>query len=289
MKTLAVCFPFDLFGNAGTAAGAQLLADALRELLVDNRRETQPTRGRAYSGCVRLREVSFETLEQVRTWHSTAKRLVRQAWARGDFILWLAGNHLGVLPLYEQLADCPDSLAVQLDAHLDIFNLADCTEELSHGNFLRHASALPPIINVGHRDLFLPANVISEYYTQALPIEAYLAEPDAMLVRLRQRVQAATGGVLLDIDCDVFDPAYFPAVGHPQPFGLTPQQLLRLADVVAGPNLRALAISEFLPAADSRDQSLRTLVWLIEWLLLRRYEVEPAKNGLSDNRTGSLD
>jgi agmatinase len=96
-----------------------------------------------------------------------------------------------------------------------------------------------------------------------------------VLGRLRQSVRAASGGVLLDIDCDVFDPAYFPAVGHPQPFGLTPQQLLRVVAAVAGPHLRALAISEFLPAADVRDQSLRTLVWLIEWLLLRRYESKP--------------
>jgi len=275
VKTLAVCFPFDLFGNAGTGAGAQLLADALREMLADNRRETQPTRAQAYTGQVRLREISFETLEQVQTWQATARRLVQQAWARGEFLVWLAGNHLGVLPLYEHLATQPDSLAVQLDAHLDIFNLADCTESLSHGNFLRHARSLPRIINLAHRDLFLLPAAIDQYYAQAVPIEAYLAEPEAVLGRLRQSVRAASGGVLLDIDCDVFDPAYFPAVGHPQPFGLTPQQLLRVVAAVAGPNLRALAISEFLPAADMRDQSLRTLVWLIEWLLLRRYESKP--------------
>ena len=45
---------------------------------------------------------------------------------------------------------------MQLDGHLDIYNLSDCTEELSHGNFLLHADApLPRIITAGHRDLFL--------------------------------------------------------------------------------------------------------------------------------------
>ena len=48
MKTTAVCFPFDLFGSPGAGAGAELLADELREMLADNRRERVPTRALAY-------------------------------------------------------------------------------------------------------------------------------------------------------------------------------------------------------------------------------------------------
>jgi hypothetical protein len=33
-----------------------------------------------------------------------------------------------------------------------------------------------------------------------------------------------------------------------------------------------LSISEFKPARDVRDQSLAVLVWLIEYVLLKRYE-----------------
>ena len=39
MKTCAVFFPFDLFGSGGAGAGVDLLADELREILADNRRE----------------------------------------------------------------------------------------------------------------------------------------------------------------------------------------------------------------------------------------------------------
>jgi len=46
-RATAVVFPFDLFGSAGAAAGAELLADELREILADNRRETVTTRARA--------------------------------------------------------------------------------------------------------------------------------------------------------------------------------------------------------------------------------------------------
>ena len=68
MRTTAVVFPFDLFGNSGTGAGAQLLGDALREILADNKRETRPTRCDAYRNLVRVKEVSFETPEAIADW-----------------------------------------------------------------------------------------------------------------------------------------------------------------------------------------------------------------------------
>src|SRR5262245_49934728 len=54
VKTAVIIFPFDLFGSSGTAAGAQLIADELREILADNRRERVRTRARAYTKKVKL-------------------------------------------------------------------------------------------------------------------------------------------------------------------------------------------------------------------------------------------
>jgi agmatinase len=78
--------------------------------------------------------------------------------------------------------------------------------------------------------------------------------------------------VFLDVDCDVFEPTYFPAVTQPVPFGLTPQQVLRVIDAVWSPKVAGLMLSEFEPARDRSDQCLATLMWLIEYVLLRRYE-----------------
>ena len=39
VKTAVIFFPFDLFGSSGTADGVRLLADEMREMLADNRRE----------------------------------------------------------------------------------------------------------------------------------------------------------------------------------------------------------------------------------------------------------
>jgi arginase family enzyme len=273
MKTTAVCFPFDLFGSGGTAAGASLLADELREVLADNRRETVLTRARAYTEHVRLRETRFETIEQCGGWRRQGRQLARQALQRGDFLLWLAGNHLGVLPVYDELAGRGETvLVVQLDAHLDVHHFRDCTPELSHGNFLLHVDGtLAPVVNLGHRDLLLPADHVGRYF-RAAHSAAELAVADGPALAAVRQLASQAQRVFLDLDCDVLDPGCFPAVSQPVPFGLTPQALLRLVDAVPAERLGGLFVSEFLPARDQDDRSLALLVWLIEWVLLRRYE-----------------
>jgi agmatinase len=105
MRTQVVVFPFDLFGSSGTGAGAQLLGDAVREILDDTAKETRPSRADALRGNVRIREARFETLEQVTDWRKRGRQLVRQGLKASDFLLWLGGNHLSVLPVLEELGD----------------------------------------------------------------------------------------------------------------------------------------------------------------------------------------
>jgi agmatinase len=273
MKTSALFFPFDLFGSGGTAAGVHLLADELREVLADNRRETAATRARSYTPHVRLREFGFATLPAYAGWRRQGRRAVRRVLDRGDFLLWVTGNHLGTLPVYDELAGEGDRvLVVQLDAHLDIHHFRDCTPELSHGNFLLHcAGPLPPLVNAGHRDLLLPPEYVARYYRQAFAAAELALDPQPALGRLAAAAQAAER-VYLDIDCDVFDPAFFPAVSQPVPFGLGPHLVLRLIGAVWSPKVAGALLSEFDPGRDRNDQSLATLVWLLEYLLLRRYE-----------------
>lgn len=271
MKTTAIFFPFALFGSPGTSTGTELLADAFREMLADNQRERTPTRARAYQNQVRLREIAFETLSAYQDWRSQARRLIRPVFRKKEMLLWVSGNHLGVLPVYDELAGS-DSLVIQLDAHLDIFNLTDCISELSHGNFLLHCSGqLPRIINVGTRDLLLRPEYIRQYYQATYSAADLASAPELILEQLRKASQSAEH-VWLDLDCDVFDPAYFPAVSQPLPFGLSPPVVLRILDAVWSDRVQGVAISEFDPGRDRNDQSLAILVWLLEYLLLKWYE-----------------
>lgn len=273
MKTSAVCFPFELFGSAGCGAGAELLADELREILADNRRETVATRARAYTEQVRLRETTFPTLEELSGWRQRGRKLARAAIRQGDFLLWLAGNHLGVLPVYDELAALGESvLVVQFDAHLDVHHFHDCAPELSHGNFLLHADgSLPPIVNLGHRDLLLPAEYVAKHFRRAFCAAELAIDEGPAIRELKKRAKAAER-VYFDLDCDVFDPAYCPGVGRPVPMGLSPQQVVRLIDAAWTDKVSGLFVSEFMPASDQNDRSLALLTWLIEWALLRRHE-----------------
>jgi arginase family enzyme len=273
MKTAAVIFPFDLFGSAGTGAGAELIGDELREVLADNRREKVPTRARSYTRHIQLQEFTFETQEAYRTWRPDGRQAAREAFERGDFLVWISGNHLGALPVYDELVSTTDdSLIVQFDAHLDIHHFADCTPELSHGNFLLHCDGkLPPLINFGHRELLLTADYVGRYYQQTFS-SAELAIDDSPARAALAKAAANARRVIVDIDCDVLDPAFFPAVSRQVPFGLDPRQLLHFLGLIEPAKLAGVMISEFDPSRDRDDRSLATLIWLIEYLLLSKYE-----------------
>ncbi|MFN4261557.1 MAG: arginase family protein [Gemmataceae bacterium] len=275
--TRAIFSPFALFGHPGTARGAELLADAFRELLADNRREEAPTRALAYANRVRMREVLFENMRDYTAWRQRSRRLVGKAWGKNEFLLWISGNHLGVLPVYDELAAAPEStLVIQFDAHLDIYNLSDCATAPSHGNFLLHVNGqLPRVWNVGSRDLLLRQEYVPKYYPGVFPAAELAIDPAPALHALRQLGQQAER-VFIDIDCDVFDPAYFPAVAQPVPFGLSTSLFLRFLDAVWSDRVIGLALSEFDPANDDHDRCLETLMWLLEYVLLRRYEGIPS-------------
>ncbi len=290
--TRAIFFPFDLFGSGGAAAGVELLAEAVQEMLDDNRRERLPTRARAYQKQVRTQMFSFDKLTAYQNWRTKARQVIRQALRKREFLLWVTGNHLGTLPVYEELGasgqesgvrspratrwgesqGARDTVVIQFDAHLDVYNLSDCKSELSHGNFLLHSSEpLPSIVNVGARELLLRPDYVRKYYPAVFSAAELAVNPEPAEEKIRQTV-AKAGRVFIDIDCDVFDPAYFPAVTHPLPFGLSPALLLRLLEAAWSDRVIGVALSEFDPGRDRNDQSLSTLVWLLEYLLLKKHD-----------------
>ena len=261
-----VIFPFDSFGNEGTGAGAMLLGDALREAIDDTAEEERETRPHSYADALTILEHAFADIDALRHWKRTGQETIRSLLQTDSPTLWLAGSHLGVLPIYEELT--PDDLIIQFDAHLDMYDLHDVTETLSPGNFLIHAQTeLPRIINLGHRDLFLMNDDISDLYESHYPSEMIATHFRKVIDALRLAAESAKR-IWIDIDVDVFDPIYVPAVQHPQPFGLTSMQFLPLLDAVWSEKVVGVSFSEFDPGRDVRDQSLNLLGWLTERLLL---------------------
>lgn len=265
MQTQIVIFPFDTFGSPGTGKGAQLVGDAVREMLDDNAMEDRPVRGLAYQEHVTVEEFEFAGMDDLAGWRGLGGRLAREAMDSGDFLVWVAGNHLGVLPVLEALAGT-DTAVLQFDAHLDCYDLADCETGLSHGNYLLHMENRPEIVQVGHRDLFLTPEHIEGQFKAAFPAESCTTRVGDILAALGD-----TTKVWLDIDCDVFDPAFFPGVSQPLPFGLSPREVLALIAAVGNDRVAGVSIAEFDPSRDVRDISLETVMWLLERLLLMNY------------------
>lgn len=262
-----VIFPLDLFGSAGTGAGAKLLGDAVREILDDTEQETRPCRADVLCGKVRVNELTFDTLADISYWRKRGRQSARQSLKSGEFVLWLGGNHLSVLPVLEELG--AETLVVQFDAHLDVYAFHDTTQELSHGNFLtRFETPRPRLVNVGHRDLFLTPKEIAETFEVVYPAWELATDTPRIAAELKAKTAMAKR-VWIDLDCDAFDPSVLPAVPEPLPFGLLPPTFLALFEAVWSGNVVGLSVSEFDPGRDTRDTGLNLLGWLVEYVLLK--------------------
>lgn len=267
MRTTVTVFPFDLFGSAGTGAGARLLGDAVNEILDDTEAETRPCRADALRGKVRVKEHAFDALAEVTDWRKRGRAAAKQAIKSGEFLVWLGGNHLAALPVLEELG--AETLVVQFDAHLDVYAFHDTTTDLSHGNFLTHFDApRPRVVNVGHRDLFLTPEEIAETFETVYPAWEVAADLGRVVADLGAKAKAAKR-VWIDIDCDAFDPAALPAVHEPLPFGLSAPAFLALFEAVWEGNVAGMSITEFDPGRDVRDTGLNLLGWLVEYTLLK--------------------
>ncbi len=267
MRTTVVVFPFDLFGSAGTGAGARLLGDAVNEILDDTEAESRPCRADVLRNKVKVKELGFDTLAEVADWRKSGRQAAKQALKPNEFLLWLGGNHLAALPVLEELG--ADALVVQFDAHLDVYAFHDTTAELSHGNFLTHFDApRPRLVNVGHRDLFLTPEEAGETFEAVYPAWDIAADAGRVAAELRAKAKAAPR-VWIDIDCDAFDPAAMPAVAEPLPFGLSGPAFLALFEAVWEGKVVGMSVTEFDPGRDVRDTGLNLLGWLVEYTLLK--------------------
>jgi arginase family enzyme len=272
-STTAIVFPFDAFGNAGTAAGAQFLDDFLNELLDDNAQEDRPMRPNAYAEKLFLQEVAFDTIEEIAGWKSIGRKHLHSAIRNGERVIWLGGNHLSVLPVYEELGTTKGSLVLQFDAHLDVYQLHDINPNPSNGNFLLHAeTSLPAIVNIGHRDLFLPPAEVKKHFAATYSALDLAADPTGVVADLRKRCAKAKR-IWIDLDADAFDPPAMPGVHHPLPGGLTLLTLLQVLTAIWDTDkVVGLSISEFDPSLDRNDTGANLLGWLLEWWLLKWYE-----------------
>jgi len=152
----------------------------------------------------------------------------------------------------------PQNIAViGLDAHLD-FRDSYLDEKFSHACSARRISeqvGVKHITYLGIRSQSkeetsdarrLGFRAITSQFIEEIGIEKAVEKAIEYVGRQR---------IYLTIDMDCIDPAYAPAVGNPEPFGLTPLQVKKVIEIL-GPKLVGIDINEVAPEWDGGQTAL---------------------------------
>jgi arginase family enzyme len=270
-RARVVFWGYSLFGNPGAESGVEELFQALTERAKDYRAEPR-CRQHAVAKSTKVQMWDYNTVEDYASWRRDMRRYFFKCLEADEFPLFVTGNHLGMLPVYEALASIDARICVvSLDAHLDIYDWAAEKEPLNHGNFLRKlARGSLAVVNVGHRDLTLAEDDVRRFFDRAYGIDALLERGLPDVVGEVADFARNFDATFLDLDVDVLDQSTMAATGCPVPFGLTSKDLLSIIVGLWDERLLGVGVSEYNGLLD-RDGSGRDLLgWLIEFILARR-------------------
>lgn len=172
--------------------------------------------------------------------------------------IFLGGEHSITPAIVEGLGRRSGALGVLvLDAHLDLREEYGCTAS-SHACASRRILEKDVVagyasigIRSGSREEFgwAAENNISYFSARQVREEGV----DAVLDKALRSLQCER--LYLSIDLDALDPAYAPAVGNPEPFGLSSWDVKRVIERLA-PRLVGLDINELTPAYDRGETAL---------------------------------
>ncbi|MDE3156771.1 MAG: agmatinase [Acidobacteriota bacterium] len=167
-------------------------------------------------------ELPFDAMQDVM---DEIRRVAAELIAGDAFLFTLGGEHSITGPLVAAHAARHPGLSVlQIDAHADLRDTYMGTPH-NHACAMRRALEHAPGTQVGIRSLSAPeARAIPSLPTHVFYDHSMRHDPDWM----DRVLDTLTDTVYLTIDCDGLDPAIMPAVGTPEPGGLSWYETLTL-------------------------------------------------------------
>jgi agmatinase len=167
-------------------------------------------------------EFPFATMDEV---VREIRRVATELVARGKFPVVLGGEHSITAPIVAAVAARYPGLSVlQIDAHADLRDSYMGTPH-NHACAMRRVLEYARSTQVGIRSLSSEEAAVAP----TLPTEIFYDFNMRQHEDWIERVVASLGEtVYITIDCDAFDPAIMPAVGTPEPGGLTWYEMLTL-------------------------------------------------------------
>jgi len=220
--------PFDQTTSylPGTRFGPKAILEASRQVeFYDEELDLEPFQ----IGVATLAEIEVEPAD-VEAGLRKLEAVVSEVSAKGMIPLTLGGEHsLTLAPVGALRERYPGLAVLQLDAHLDLRSEYQGTK-LSHASVMRRIRDLGvPTVAVGIRSVSRE----EADYVHAEKAPVFLArEIRARGLDVAAILAALPNPVYITVDLDAFDPAYVPAVGTPEPGGLTWDEGLTLLRAV---------------------------------------------------------
>jgi len=206
----------------------ELEKNVLDEIKVFDLGDLEPVRGNSEKTIQRVKEQIDEIIKMKK------------------FPLMLGGEHSISLGATKALPK--DCKIVCFDAHYDLKEVWEGSE-YTHNTWLRKASEI-----VGKKNICLiGVRTGDEFEHEYCKKEKIMVNPS--IEDLAKFVKGQN--VYLTIDMDVFDPAYAPGVGTPEPFGLIPSHVLPLVELIAkASKMVGMDVVEVRPLEDRKTEIL---------------------------------
>ena len=268
-------FPVDLTASyvSGSRNGPRAILDASQHMeLFDEETKLAPYR----EGIFTAADVAREAEGAEATLGEVEKR-VSATLKAGKFPILLGGEHTGTIGVVNALRKKYDDLTViYFDAH------ADLRDEYL-GSKLNHACVARRIVDTGTNLIQVGIRSMSEeedrFLRKTEEVKIFYAGEvrDNLAEVTKGIVGNLKGNVYISIDLDVFDPGIMPAVGTPEPGGLTWYDAIDiLRDVMqSGCNVVGCDIMELAPIAGivaPEYMAARLAYRLMGWILAEREE-----------------
>src|SRR5256885_9473991 len=167
-------------------------------------------------------ELPFGTMDEVvREIRRVASEIVK----RGKFPVVLGGEHSITPPVVAAIASKHPGMSVlQLDAHADLRDSFMGTP-YNHACAMRRVLEYARCTQVGMRSLSPEEAAAAPTLAPEIFYDFNMRQNEDWVERI---VDSLSETVYITIDCDGFDPAIMPAVGTPEPGGLTWYEMLTL-------------------------------------------------------------
>ncbi len=156
-------------------------------------------------------------------------QVVRDLVSKGKFVVLLGGEHslsLGAVRAFKEAF--PTLSVLQLDAHAD---LRDEYLGTKYGQacVMRRILEVCPICQVGVRSLSWEER---QFSTEKQLDILYMADLASNRVSIDRITESLSQDVYITVDVDVLDPSIMPAVGTPEPDGMSWRQVLDIVESV---------------------------------------------------------